>query len=45
MRFTHTGESFGFIGQLIGMIACIGGAFLVYTGLSLALRRFKAWRA
>ena len=38
-RFTHTGESFGLIGQFIGFVACIGGAFLVYTGISLALRR------
>ena len=45
MRFTHTGESFGLIGQFIGMIACIGGAFLVYTGFSLAIRRFNAWRS
>ncbi len=43
-RFTHTGESFGIIGQLIGFVACIGGAFLVYTGISLALRRFWNWR-
>ncbi|MGD9630518.1 MAG: PepSY-associated TM helix domain-containing protein [Pyrinomonadaceae bacterium] len=39
-RFTHTGETGGLIGQLIGFIACVGGAFLVWTGLSLALRRF-----
>ena len=44
MRFTHTGESFGFIGQLIGFIACIGGAVLVYTGFALAVRRLAAWR-
>ncbi|HEX8636965.1 MAG TPA: PepSY-associated TM helix domain-containing protein [Pyrinomonadaceae bacterium] len=43
-RFTHTGETGGFVGQLIGFIACIGGAFLVYTGISLALRRFWNWR-
>ena len=43
-RFTHTGESGGIVGQLIGFIACIGGAFLVWTGFSLALRRFKNWR-
>lgn len=43
-RFTHTGETGGFIGQLIGFIACIGGAFLVWTGISLALRRFWHWR-
>jgi len=43
-RFTHTGETGGFIGQLIGFIACIGGAVLVYTGIALSLRRFFAWR-
>jgi len=43
-RFTHTGETAGIIGQIIGLIACIGGAFLVWTGFSLALRRFGNWR-
>lgn len=43
MRFTHTGESFGIIGQFIGFIACIGGAFLVYTGFALSLRRFALY--
>jgi uncharacterized iron-regulated membrane protein len=43
-RFTHTGETGGIIGQIIGLIACIGGAFLVWTGFSLALRRFNNWR-
>lgn len=43
-RFTHTGESFGIVGQVIGFIACLGGAFLVYTGISLAARRFWHWR-
>ncbi|MBA3335913.1 MAG: PepSY domain-containing protein [Acidobacteria bacterium] len=42
-RFTHTGETGGIIGQLIGFLACVGGAFLVYTGFSLALRRFANW--
>jgi uncharacterized iron-regulated membrane protein len=42
-RFTHTGETGGFAGQLIGFVACAGGAFLVWTGLSLALRRFRNW--
>ena len=40
IRFTHTGETGGFIGQLIGFLACIGGAILVYTGFALAWRRF-----
>jgi uncharacterized iron-regulated membrane protein len=43
-RFSHTGESFGIAGQMIGFIACVGGCFLVFTGLSLALRRFSGWR-
>ncbi len=42
-RFTHTGESFGIVGQFIGFVACLGGAYLVYTGLSLAVRRFSRW--
>lgn len=42
-RFTHTGESFGIIGQIIGFIACLGGAVLVYTGFALSLRRFRNW--
>jgi len=42
-RFTHTGESFGIIGQIVGFIACIGGAVLVYTGFALAWRRMFAW--
>ena len=43
-RFTHTGETGGLIGQLIAFMACTGGAFLVFTGISLALRRFGNWR-
>ena len=44
VRFTHTGETGGILGQFIGFIACIGGAFLVWTGFSLALRHFLNWR-
>jgi uncharacterized iron-regulated membrane protein len=40
-RFLHTGEEFGFIGQTIAAFACLGAVFLVWTGLSLALRRFR----
>lgn len=42
-RFTHTGETGGLVGQFIGFVACIGGAFLVWTGFSLAFRRFGKW--
>jgi len=44
IRFTHTGETGGIAGKFIGFLACVGGAFLVWTGISLALRRFSNWR-
>jgi uncharacterized iron-regulated membrane protein len=40
LRFAHTGEFYGLGGQTIAGIASAGAAVLVYTGLSLALRRF-----
>lgn len=43
MRFLHTGESLGIVGQVIGFIACIGGSFLVYTGFALAFRRLAKY--
>ena len=45
LRFTHTGEFYGLIGQTIAGVVSAGGAVLVYTGLSLALRRFFSWRS
>lgn len=42
-RFTHTGETGGIPGQIIGFFACVGGAFLVWTGFSLVFRRFGNW--
>lgn len=43
-RFTHTGETGGIVGQFIGFLACIGSAFLVWTGLSMAWGRFRQWK-
>jgi uncharacterized iron-regulated membrane protein len=43
-RFLHTGEILGLPGQVVATLASIGGAFLVWTGLSLALRRLADWR-
>lgn len=40
VRWIHTGEAGGFIGQTIAGVASAGGAVLVYTGLALAYRRF-----
>lgn len=43
LRFAHTGEVYGLIGQTVAALASAGGALLVYTGLSLTLRRLFAW--
>jgi uncharacterized iron-regulated membrane protein len=45
LRFAHTGEVYGLAGQTVAGIVSLGGAFLVFTGLSLAWRRLYAWRA
>ena len=43
LRFAHTGEVGGFIGQTIAGVASGCATVLVWTGLALALRRFAAW--
>ncbi|HEX6163934.1 MAG TPA: PepSY-associated TM helix domain-containing protein [Vicinamibacterales bacterium] len=43
LRFAHTGEIYGLTGQTVAGLATAGGAFLVYTGIALALRRLSAW--
>jgi uncharacterized iron-regulated membrane protein len=45
MRFAHTGEVLGIPGQTVAGIVSAGGAVLVWTGLALAWRRFRAWRS
>lgn len=45
LRFAHTGEVAGIIGQTVAGLVSLGGAFLVWTGLALTLRRLRAWRA
>jgi uncharacterized iron-regulated membrane protein len=40
MRFAHTGEVYGVVGQTIAGLASLGAAVLVYTGLALSWRRF-----
>lgn len=44
-RFAHTGEYYGVIGQTVAGAASAAGVMLVWTGVSLALRRFAAWNA
>ena len=45
MRFVHTGEYYGLVGQTIACVVTAGAVVLVYTGLALTWRRFRAWRA
>jgi uncharacterized iron-regulated membrane protein len=42
VRFGHTGEYGGWPGQAIAAVASLGACVLVYTGLSLSLRRLAA---
>ena len=44
VRFLHTGEALGLTGQTLAGLASAAAALLVWTGLSLALRRFMRWR-
>src|SRR5215217_6371704 len=44
LRFAHTGEVLGVAGQTIAGLVSSGGAFLVVTGLALAIRRLLGWR-
>lgn len=39
IRFLHTGEVYGLIGQTIAGLASLAACFLVYTGWALAFRR------
>lgn len=39
IRFLHTGEVLGFLGQTLAGLVSLGSCFLVYTGLLLAYRR------
>jgi uncharacterized iron-regulated membrane protein len=43
-RGLHTGEAFGLFGQTIAGLASLGGCFLVWTGWSMAWRRFRSWQ-
>jgi uncharacterized iron-regulated membrane protein len=45
VRFGHTGELGGTLGQIAAGIGCVGGVVLVCTGVSLAARRLLAWVA
>jgi hypothetical protein len=44
MRFAHTGEVLGIVGQTIAGIASLGACVLAYTGAALSWRRWRNWR-
>ncbi|HEU4454693.1 MAG TPA: PepSY-associated TM helix domain-containing protein [Longimicrobium sp.] len=44
LRFAHTGEVLGLVGQTIAGLVTLGAVVLVWTGIALSLRRFNAWR-
>jgi uncharacterized iron-regulated membrane protein len=39
IRFAHTGEQYGIVGQTLAGLASLAACFLVYSGLALAWRR------
>lgn len=44
-RFVHTGQIYGIVGQTIAGLASLASLILVYTGISLGLRRLRRlWR-
>lgn len=43
MRFLHTGEALGIVGQTVAGLVSLAAVILVYTGLALTWRRARAW--
>ena len=42
-RYLHTGQVFGLTGQIIALLSSLATLLLVWTGIALSLRRFRAW--
>lgn len=42
LRFAHSGEHYGLLGQTVAGLASLASLFMVYTGLALAWRRLVA---
>lgn len=45
IRFLHTGEAYGILGQTIAGLASLLACLLVYTGIMLSWRRWQNYRA
>ncbi|MFM1896604.1 MAG: hypothetical protein RLZZ385_1678 [Pseudomonadota bacterium] len=44
VRFLHTGEALGLVGQTVAGLVSFFAVLMVWTGLALSLRRFLRWR-
>ncbi len=44
VRYAHTGEYWGWVGQAAAALASLGAVCLVWTGVALAWRRALSWR-
>ncbi len=44
LRFAHTGEVLGIVGQTLAGLVSLGAALMVWTGLWLSFRRWRSWR-
>lgn len=44
VRYAHTGEYWGWVGQAVAALASLGAVCLVWTGVALAWRRALSWR-
>jgi uncharacterized iron-regulated membrane protein len=44
VRFGHTGEYYGWFGQVVAGLASFGACVLVYSGVALSIRRLAAYR-
>jgi uncharacterized iron-regulated membrane protein len=44
-RFAHTGEAFGLAGQVVATAVSAAACLLVWTGVALTWRRFRAWQS
>ncbi len=40
IRYLHTGEAVGFIGQIFAFFACLAAVLLIWTGFAMSWNRF-----